>query len=115
MTQNTISRHIGNFYIAGFTFWDGCMAFNELKVGRKLRLVREENNRYDPNAVAIYYENYKLGFIPRTENQMICQFVDLGYADIFDVRIQRISPDAHPEKQISVVVFLKDAKELIKL
>ena len=115
MTQNTLNKHISSFYIAGFTFWDGCMAFNELKVGRKLRLVCEEDNRYDPNAVAIYYENYKLGYIPRGENQMISQFVDLGYADIFDVRIQRLSPDAHPEKQIGVVVFLKDAKEFMKL
>ena len=43
MTQNTLNKHISSFYIAGFTFWDGCMAFNELKVGRKLRLVREED------------------------------------------------------------------------
>ena len=114
MTQNTINKHIGSFYIAGFTFWDGCMAFSQLKVGKALKLVREEDNKFDPYAVAIYYEGYKLGFVPRGDNQLICQFLDLGYTDIFDARVQRISPDAHPEKQIGVVVFLKDAKELNK-
>ena len=114
MKQNTINKHIGSFYIAGFTFWDGCMAFSQLKVGKPLKLVREEDNKFDPCAVAIYYEGYKLGFVPRGDNQLICQFLDLGYTEIFDVRVQRISPEAHPEKQVSVVVFLKEAKELNK-
>jgi hypothetical protein len=109
MKQNTTNKHFGSFYIAGFTFWDGCMAFNQLKVGKPLKLVREESNRYDPNAVAIYYEGYKLGFVPRTENERICQFLDLGYSGIFDVRVQQLSPDAHPEKQVGVVVFLNKA------
>ena len=114
MTQNTINKHICNFYIAGFTFWDGCRAFSELKVGIPLKLVREDGNKFDPYAVAIYYEGYKLGFVPRGDNELICQFLDLGYTEIFDARVQRISPEAHPEKQVGVVVFLKEAKELNK-
>ena len=114
MTQNTINKHIGNFYIAGFTYWDGCRAFSELKVGKPLKLVREEGNKFDPYAVAIYYEGYKLGFVPSGDNELICQFLDLGYTEIFDARVQRISPEAHPEKQVGVAVFLKDAKELNK-
>ena len=114
MTQNTIDKHLDNFNIAGFTFWDGCEAFGDLKVGTPLHLVREEDNKFDPYAVAIYYEGYKLGFVPRGDNQLICQFLDLGYTDIFDARVQRISPEAHPEKQVGVVVFLKEAKELNK-
>lgn len=97
MTQNTINKHIGNFYIAGFTYWDGCRAFSELKVGKPLKLVREEDNKFDPYAVAIYYENTKLGFIPRGENQLVAQFMDLGYNKIFDMRVQRICPEASRE------------------
>ena len=114
MKQNTINKHFANFYIAGFTYWDGCRAFPELKIGKSLKLIREENNKFDPYAVAIYYEGYKLGFVPQGNNQMICQFIELGYADIFDVRVQRLSPDAHPEKQVGVVVFLKEANEFNK-
>jgi hypothetical protein len=115
MGQRTIERHFSNFYIAGFTYWDGCMAYEHLKVGTLLRLVREEDNRYDCTAVAIYYEDKKLGYIPSTENATIAKFLDLGYGDIFEVRVQRIVPDAHPEKQIGVVVFLREASTVYNL
>ena len=110
-TKNT-NKHFGNFYVAGFSFWEGCMAFGELKIGTKLRLVREADNKYDPNAVAIYHEGYKLGFVPRNENIIIAQLLDLGYDDIFDVRVQRICPEAHPEKQVGAVIFIKEASEV---
>ena len=112
MENKTIDRHFGNFFVAGFTYWDGCMALGDLKIGTTLTLVREDMNRFDPHAVAIYYKDYKLGFVPRSENEMICKFIDLGYADIFDLRVQRISLDAHPEKQIGVVLFLKEANNV---
>ena len=89
------------------------MAFNELKIGSPLKLIRECDNKFDPYAVAIYFGEYKLGFIPQGENQMISQFIDLGYADMFDVRVQRLSPDVHPEKQVGVVVFIKEASEVL--
>ena len=112
MENKTIDRHFGNFNIAGFTYWEGCMAITDLKVGSQLRLVREEDNKFDPHAVAIYYEDYKLGFIPRGENELISKMVDLGYGKIFDCRVQRISLDTHPEKQVGVIVFLKEANKV---
>ena len=112
MENKIIDRHFGNFFVAGFTYWEGCMALGDLKIGTPLKLVREETNRFDPHAVAIYYEDYKLGFVPRGENEMISKFLDLGYADIFDLRVQRITLDAHPEKQIGVVLFLNAASKV---
>ena len=114
MGHKSTNKHLGNFFIAGFNFWEGCKVFNELKVGIPLHLVREEDNKFDPYAVAIYYEDTKLGFIPRDENQLVAQLMDLGYDKIFDLRIQRICPDAHPEKQIGTILFLKEAKDVYK-
>ncbi len=112
MANKTIDRHFGNFNIAGFTYWDGCMALSELKIGSSLRLERELENRFDPHAVAIYFNDQKLGYIPRSENEMIAKFLDLGYSKIFDLRVQRISPDSHPEKQVGVVLFIKEVNEV---
>ena len=89
------------------------MAISELKIGTSLRLVRESENRFDPNAVAIYLDDYKLGFVPRDENELIAKFLDLGYSKIFDLRVQRIALDAHPEKQVGVVLFINEAKKVI--
>ena len=111
MENKTTDRHFSNFFIAGFTYWEGCMAIADLKVGSQLQLVRERENRFDPHAVAIYYEDYKLGFIPRGENELIAKFLDLGYSEIFDLRVQRIALDAHPEKQVGVVLFINEANK----
>ena len=113
MENKTTDRHFSNFFIAGFTYWEGCMAIADLKVGSQLQLVRERENRFDPHAVAIYFNEHKLGFIPRGENELIAKFLDLGYSEIFDLRVQRIALDAHPEKQVGVIVFINEAKKVI--
>jgi hypothetical protein len=109
--MNTKKRHYIHFDIAGFTYWEGCLVLNELKVGTKLTLVREEDNKFDPYAVAVYLEETKLGFIPRTENHEISKFLELGHTDLFDARVNRISPDQDPENQVGVIVYINVAKK----
>ena len=99
--------HLTNFHIAGFGYWDGCEAFENLKIGTKLQLEREADNKFDPYAVAIYYNDLKLGFIPREENHDFSKFLDMGWNDMYEVRIQRLSPEAHPEQQVEVIVYVK--------
>ena len=102
-----MKRHLANFHIAGFGYWDGCEAFEHLKIGTRLDLVREEDNQFDPYAVAIYYKDLKLGFIPRDSNYEISKYLDMGWDDLYEVRVTRVTPDAHPESQVEVVVHLK--------
>lgn len=99
-------RHFMNFDIAGFTYWDGAMVLCELKPGNKVHLEREKDNGFDPEAVAVWYGENKLGFIPRSMNSDIATFLDMGYEDIFDARIQRVAPEEHPEHQVGVIVYL---------
>ena len=102
--------HLANFHIAGFGYWDGCEAFENLKIGTKLELVREADNAFDPYAVAIYFGEYKLGFIPRGQNHDISKYLDMGLADIYEVRITRITADIPPENQVEVIVYIKNQK-----
>ncbi len=99
-------EHLAHFDIAGFTFYDGALAFKDLRIGTKLRLKLEKDNKYDARAVAIYYEGYKLGFVPRSENRIFYKLFTVGLHKFVEARIQRISKDAHPENQIGVVVHL---------
>jgi hypothetical protein len=57
--------------------------------------------------VAVYLGDIKLGFIPRGENHDISKYLDMGLDDIYEVRVQRISPDEHPENQVAVIVYVK--------
>lgn len=102
--------HLDNFHIAGFSYWDGCEAFENLKIGAQLELVREEDNPFDPYAVAIYQGEYKLGFVPRGHNHDISKYLDMGLNDIYDVHISRITPDVHPEQQVEIIVYIKNQR-----
>lgn len=107
--QKTVKKiHLANFHIAGFGYWEGCEAFENLKIGTKLDLVREADNAFDPYAVAIYYKDLKLGFIPRGENHDISKYIDMGLEEVYEVRITRITPDVHPEQQVEVIVYVKN-------
>ena len=98
-------RHFASFHIAGFTYYDGVDVFDNLKIGTKLFLKAEPENPYDPKAVAIYYgEDIHIGYVPRDENEVMSKFLILGYFDLFEVKINQVSPEAHPEKQVRVVV-----------
>ena len=110
MRKSNVSKFIDRFNIAGFTFWDGYMIFDKLRAGQELMLLREEDNRYDPQAVAIYFGDFKLGYIPRENNSMVCKFLDLGYTNIFELRVQSVQPEANPERQVYVALYIKDAR-----
>jgi hypothetical protein len=104
-------RHFSNFNLAGFTYYDGIEVFSNLKIGSPLMLKAEPENKYDPSAVAIWYDDKKLGFVPREENELLFKFLELGYTDLFEARINRISPETHPERQIGVIVRIRELKQ----
>ncbi len=107
-TKRKSNRQYFNCHIAGFSHWEGCLVINDLKPGAKLELERDANNPFDPHAVAIYYENNKLGYIPKNQNEDISIFLDMGHSNIFDARVQSVSPDNHPESQVRIAIFIKN-------
>ncbi|MDD4234517.1 MAG: HIRAN domain-containing protein [Bacteroidales bacterium] len=99
-------KYFSHFNIAGFTYYEGAIVFEELQIGTILELKSEPDNKFDDNAVAIYYKDHKLGFIPRSINQPIRTILDTGF-DIFEARVQVKRPETYPEKQISVIIYAK--------
>ena len=101
--------HFNHFNIAGFTFYEGVLAFKHLEIGTGLTMKPEPGNRYDENAVAIYYNEHKLGYVPRSQNKAIATILGAGQ-NIFEMRVQQLIPDASPEQQVQVVVFVTTNK-----
>lgn len=54
MANTDRSRLFASFHIAGFQFWEGALVLDRLKTGKKLKLVPEPGNAYDPNAVSLW-------------------------------------------------------------
>ena len=94
--------------------------WDELKVGTVLRLERDKENRYDTNAVALIYERkdekggiedeFLIGYIPRDNNVMIANFLEMGWTDIFECRISKLNSEAHPEEQVYLTIKIRRNK-----
>ena len=102
-----LRKFLLNCNIAGFTYGEGCIVMEELKVGTELTLVRDKYNKFDPLAIAVYYKNSKLGYIPQKKNEALCVFLDMGYDAIFVSRISCINKETHLEKQVFINEYLR--------
>ena len=100
-------------HLAGRMYHDADEVFDRLKVGTKLSLVYDADNRYDENAVAVIYtstddvdngEEYLLGYLPRCHNADIAKFLQMGWNNIFECRISKIDPEVHYERQINLTI-----------
>lgn len=100
-------EHYKNFQVAGFSYYEGVLVFNKLKIGTELQLKTEPDNKYDPLAVAIYFGENKLGYVPRSANYTLSKILAAGH-NIFETRVQYVNKTALPEEQLGVVVFLKN-------
>ena len=43
------------------------------------------------NKITSDYNDYKLGFVPRANNHDISKYMDMGFQDIYEVRITRLN------------------------
>ncbi len=64
--------------VAGFQYYAGEDLFPQLCPDQPLTLQRESNNHFDENAVALYWEDIQLGYLPRSDNVVIAQMMDWG-------------------------------------
>lgn len=93
--------------VAAFSHYKGAEVFDLLKADKKIRLAREMDNKYDSNAVAVYFGDTHIGYIPKQLNADLAKLLDMGYADCFETRIESVDPQVHPEQQIQIKIYLK--------
>lgn len=98
-------------HLAGRMYHDADEVWGDLKVGTILSLERDKDNRHDVNAVMVVYEKdgekYKIGYIPCDDNEILANFLEMGWNNIFECRICKINEEAHPEKQVHLTIKIK--------
>lgn len=84
-----------------------------------MALVRDKNNRYDPNAVAVAFAddydgnpdefdfNFIIGYIPRNENEALARMIDAGYGDKFSANITTYRNYGNVNSRIRISIFIK--------
>ena len=95
--------YLDDFYMAGAKFYQLPWVLNELKVGDEVKLIPDPENRYDQNAVEIHVNEFKLGFVPRTNNLVLQQLL-LANTTI-TARISVINAQADQWKQVKVTLY----------
>ena len=100
-------------HLAGRMYHEADEVWDKLKVGTVLRPERDMNNRFDPDAVAVMFDNkeeneaYCIGYIPSEKNGIIAALLEMGWDDIFECRINKINAEVHPEQQIRMTIKIK--------
>ena len=91
--------------VAGFQFHAGDAVWSSMTVGTPLKLVREPDNSHDGKAVAVYFHDDKLGYVPRGENGVVAQMIDRG--EKLEATISRLTVDDDPWERVRFSVILR--------
>lgn len=116
-------RHFLTCCIAGLTYHDADSIMDELQEGDKVVLVRQKDNRYDSNAVAVTlpdgyngnpdefdFDNI-LGYIPRECNAQLATMLDMGWTDLLNAEIMEIKHHAAYTDRICIAVYIRSKEQ----
>ena len=100
----TIGILIQNSPLAGSQYYAVSKVWNEVRVGDRLTLIREPDNRHDVNAIRVEWNGHKLGYVPRAENRAVAHALDAG--ENLEARVTRMRDDPDPWQRVEFAVYL---------
>ena len=103
-TKDALRVFVFDCHVRGFKHYEGRTVLPHMRDLDPLDLVREYDNAYDANAVAIYWEGQKVGFLPMGENVSLAYMMDHGL--LLECHVVCTAPDAPPWEQCFVAVQL---------
>jgi hypothetical protein len=89
-------------YISGYQYHKGLQMEHLFGPGTIFSLKHEPENPFDDDAVALYYENAKIGFIPPNDNVEIARRMQRG--EPLKARVTKFAPDLDPWERVYVIV-----------
>lgn len=89
--------------LAGFQYYAGKSVWNKLHEGDSLTLVREPDNRYDPDAIRVDWRGLQLGYVPRRDNAALARLMDRG--TVMDACITRLTKSHNPWQRVWFEVY----------
>jgi len=111
-------RHFLTCRIAGLTYHDADCIMDRLQEGDRVVLVKQKDNRYDSNAVAVALpDDYNgnpdefdfdniLGYISRESNAQLAAMLDMGWTDLLNAEIMEIKHHAAYSDKIRIAVYI---------
>jgi hypothetical protein len=101
----SVRMMLQNSPLAGSQYYAVGELWSQMRVGDRLDLIRETDNRHDRHAIRVEWRGHKLGYVPRAENRILANAIDQG--DRLVARIARLSDDANPWQRLAFEVYLE--------
>lgn len=76
-----------------------------MRLGDKLELIRETDNKHDSRAIRVEWQGHKLGYVPRAENGVIAAALDQG--EKLTARIARLTAHPDPWRRVEFEVLIE--------
>jgi HIRAN domain len=100
-------------FVAGFRFYEGMQLLGQMKAGDLLELRREPANEHDECAIALYWQNNKIGYVPGDTNEMLSHLLDANALSLFAV-ITHLEKGAKPWEHVAIAVyFVQEADDAL--
>lgn len=105
--------------VAGWNFHDLEDTWDELYEGAKLALIRERKNKHDKNAIAValagdydgdpddFDFDFILGYVPRTENEMIAKMMDMGWSNAFTAELTTVKEHGSYDSRLRMTIYIQ--------
>ena len=91
-------------FVAGFRHYKGMDLLQEMEVNDFIELKREHHNLHDEFAIALYWQQEKIGFIPAEHNQTIARLLDAEALPIL-ATITNLNRDVKPWENVAIAVY----------
>lgn len=90
--------------LAGSQYYALSSVWREIRVGDRLTLVREPDNRHDANAIRIEWNGHRLGYVPRAENRALAAALDRG--ERIAARVVRLARHRNPWQRVEFEAYV---------
>ena len=92
------------FFVKGFSYYEGPKIINELNKSGLLQMVREPDNQFDDCAIALHFNSKKIGFIPMKSNEVLSVLLDTKLLKL-QAEITHIEPNAQSWENVFVAIY----------
>ena len=100
-------------FVRGFRFYEGLKLLDEMHEGDLLEMLREPANEYDPKAIALCFNQHKIGFIPKEDNDILSRLMDADVVKL-QAEITHLNKEAKAWENVHIGVYvLKETNEPI--
>lgn len=91
-------------FVRGFQYYEGPKLIDQINQSGLLELVREPDNPYDKNAIALHFNKRKIGFVPAESNEVPARLMD---ADLLPLQaeITHVKPQAASWENVHVAIY----------